>query len=102
MKKSPKGIKTAQTDVDLISKRLKTAAEDYETDMGSRNDEDVVQSAGNVFADLGLKDADEKVIPSAFERERHAGILRETTSARCDRSNGQIRSGNGCSQFSRQ
>jgi len=29
--------------------------------MGSkRNDEDVVQSSGNVFADLGLKDADEK------------------------------------------
>jgi predicted XRE-type DNA-binding protein len=29
--------------------------------MGSqRNDEDVVQSSGNVFTDLGLKDADEK------------------------------------------
>jgi phage-related protein len=33
-KKSPKGIKTAQTDVELISKRLKTAAEDYEEGYG--------------------------------------------------------------------
>src|SRR5216684_2624334 len=29
-KKSPKGIKTAQTDVELVSRRLKTASEDYE------------------------------------------------------------------------
>jgi phage-related protein len=33
-KKSPKGIKTAQTDVELISKRLKTAADDYEARYG--------------------------------------------------------------------
>jgi len=35
-KKSPKGIKTAQTDVELISKRLKTAAEDYEERYGKQ------------------------------------------------------------------
>jgi phage-related protein len=29
-KKSPKGIKTAQTDVELVSRRLKLASEDYE------------------------------------------------------------------------
>ena len=29
-KKSPKGIKTAQRDVDLIAKRLRLASEDYE------------------------------------------------------------------------
>ncbi|HVR24676.1 MAG TPA: type II toxin-antitoxin system RelE/ParE family toxin [Candidatus Polarisedimenticolia bacterium] len=29
-KKSPKGIKTAQTDVELVSRRLKVASEDYE------------------------------------------------------------------------
>src|ERR1017187_2105445 len=29
-KKSPKGIKTAQTDVELVSRRLKSASEDYE------------------------------------------------------------------------
>jgi phage-related protein len=32
--KSPKGIKTAQTDVELISKRLKTAADNYEARYG--------------------------------------------------------------------
>ena len=35
-KKSPKGIKTAQTDVELVSRRLKTAGEDYEARYGKR------------------------------------------------------------------
>jgi len=35
-KKSPKGVKTAQVDVDLISKRLRTATEDYEVRYGKR------------------------------------------------------------------
>jgi phage-related protein len=35
-KKSPKGIKTAQTDVDLVSRRLKTARENYEARFGKR------------------------------------------------------------------
>jgi phage-related protein len=35
-KKSPKGIKTAQTDVELISQRLKAASEDYEARYGKR------------------------------------------------------------------
>jgi phage-related protein len=35
-KKSPKGIKTAQTDVDLVSRRLKTASDDYEVRYGKR------------------------------------------------------------------
>jgi phage-related protein len=35
-KKSPKGIKTAQTDVELVSRRLKTASEDYEARYGRR------------------------------------------------------------------
>ena len=34
-KKSPRGIKTAQTDIDLISKRLKDARKDYEACYGS-------------------------------------------------------------------
>ena len=34
-KKSPKGIKTAQTDVDLIERRLKAAAADYEIRYGN-------------------------------------------------------------------
>ena len=60
-KKSPKGIKTAQTDVELVSRRLKTAGEDLRRDMANgRNNEVVVQSSGNVFADLGLHDAGEK------------------------------------------
>jgi phage-related protein len=35
-KKSPKGRKTAQTDVGLISRRLKAASEDYEARYGKR------------------------------------------------------------------
>jgi phage-related protein len=35
-KKSPKGIKTAQTDVELVSRRLKVASEDYEARSGKR------------------------------------------------------------------
>jgi phage-related protein len=34
--KSPKGIKTAQSDVDLVSQRLKTAREDYDARYGQR------------------------------------------------------------------
>jgi phage-related protein len=35
-KKSPTGIKTAQTDVELVSRRLKIASEDYEALYGKR------------------------------------------------------------------
>jgi phage-related protein len=35
-KKSPKGIKTAQSDVELISRRLKIASADYEARYGKR------------------------------------------------------------------
>jgi len=35
-KKSPKGIKTAQTDVELVSRRLKAARDDYEARYGKR------------------------------------------------------------------
>jgi phage-related protein len=37
-KKSSKGIKTAQTDVELISRRLKVASEDYEARYGKRKE----------------------------------------------------------------
>jgi phage-related protein len=33
-KKSPKGIKTSQTDVEMVSRRLKAASEDYEARYG--------------------------------------------------------------------
>lgn len=33
-KKSPKGIKTAQSDIDLIGRRLKAARDDYEVEYG--------------------------------------------------------------------
>jgi phage-related protein len=36
-KKSPKGIKTAKTDVELIRKRLQRAKEDYEARYGKEN-----------------------------------------------------------------
>jgi phage-related protein len=35
-KKSPKGIKTAQSDVELVSRRLKVASQDYEARYGKR------------------------------------------------------------------
>jgi len=35
-KKSPKGIKTAQLDVDLVSRRLRTASADHEARYGKR------------------------------------------------------------------
>jgi phage-related protein len=35
-KKSPKGIKTAQTDVELVSRRLKVASADYEARYGKQ------------------------------------------------------------------
>jgi phage-related protein len=35
-KKSPKGMKTAQTDVELVSRRLKSASQDYEARYGKR------------------------------------------------------------------
>lgn len=37
-KKSPKGRKTAQTDVQLVAKRLRSAAEDYEARYGISKD----------------------------------------------------------------
>lgn len=36
-KKSPKGIKTAQVDVDLVERRLKVAQQDYEARYGKPN-----------------------------------------------------------------
>jgi phage-related protein len=35
-KKSPRGIKTTQTDIDLINQRLKTARADYEARYGTK------------------------------------------------------------------
>lgn len=35
-KKSPKGVKTTRTDIELISKRLRIAAADYEARYGKR------------------------------------------------------------------
>jgi phage-related protein len=35
-KKSPKGVRTAQTDVELIAKRLRIAREDYEAQYGKQ------------------------------------------------------------------
>jgi phage-related protein len=37
-KKSPKGIKTAQVDIDLVTRRLKAAQKDYEARYGTPKD----------------------------------------------------------------
>jgi phage-related protein len=36
-KKSPRGIKTARTDIELVAQRLKVAQQDYETRYGKAN-----------------------------------------------------------------
>ena len=37
-KKSPSGVRTARTDIDLIARRLKSAKEDYEERYGKETD----------------------------------------------------------------
>jgi hypothetical protein len=67
-KKSPKGIKTAQVDVDLVTRRLKIAQQDYEARYGkgerlrrrSPPTRTITRGTGNVFADLGFADAEER------------------------------------------
>jgi phage-related protein len=36
-KKSPRGIKTARTDIELVARRLKVAQQDYEARYGKAN-----------------------------------------------------------------
>ena len=43
-KKSPRGIKTAQADVELVSRRLKAASEDYEARYGKRTQHHLARS----------------------------------------------------------
>jgi phage-related protein/predicted XRE-type DNA-binding protein len=60
-KKSPSGTKTARKDVELIGRRLDEAGRIMRCDMAKRkNKAEVVPSSGNVFADLGLPNAEEK------------------------------------------
>jgi phage-related protein/predicted XRE-type DNA-binding protein len=60
-KKSPKGISTAKSDVELIRRRVKAAQGITRRDMADvKSKIRVERSSGNVFADLGLKDAAEK------------------------------------------
>jgi predicted XRE-type DNA-binding protein len=65
-KKSPKGIKTARLDIDLVERRLRAAQQDHEVRYGNRNadamseDETITRGSGNVFADLGYADAEER------------------------------------------
>jgi phage-related protein/predicted XRE-type DNA-binding protein len=60
-KKSPKGIKTAGQTWNWFLEDAGSQARITRHDMANgRNNEAVVQSSGNVFADLGLRDAGEK------------------------------------------
>jgi predicted XRE-type DNA-binding protein len=59
-RKSLSGIKTAQTDVNLVRQRLRVAAADYGARYGRKRWGPVVRSSGNVFRDLGLKNAEER------------------------------------------
>jgi phage-related protein/predicted XRE-type DNA-binding protein len=72
-KKSPKGIKTARTDVEPVHRRLQAAREHYlsnfeeswyvrgaEMKAKGKHDLRIRASSGNVFADLNLENAEEK------------------------------------------
>ena len=58
-KKSHKGIQTPKPDVALVTHRLHLASSITRITMAISNSR-IVRSSGNVFADLGLKDAAEK------------------------------------------
>jgi phage-related protein/predicted XRE-type DNA-binding protein len=69
-KKSKRGIATPKKDIDLVYRRLERAKEDYAATFPSEptatsatpaTHTEFVASCGNVFADLGLENADEEL-----------------------------------------
>ena len=61
-KKSKSGIATPKAEIDLVKQRLKRAIEYIQP--GRNNNmakRDYVESSGNVFADLGFADADDRL-----------------------------------------
>lgn len=57
-KKSPKGIRTDQRDVDLVARRLRLAQEDYRKRSGWVT-EGITRGGDNAIADLGFPEIDE-------------------------------------------
>ena len=61
-KKSKRGVATPKPELDLIEQRLKRAREDLRAmDKEREPDIPVIESSGNVFADLGLPEAEEEL-----------------------------------------
>ena len=58
-KKSKKGIETAKHDVDLIKRAIRRSDRSWPVSTKRRKSTRVEVGSGNVFADLGLKDADQ-------------------------------------------
>ena len=74
-KKSRKGIATNQRDLEAIRRRLKVAKADYEgqeeamkksSPRGSKNESRITIGSGNVFADLGLPNAEEEAVRASL------------------------------------
>ena len=87
-KKSHRGIKTDQHDIDLIRRRLeggdRRRRAPNERGAISMNDEQIefVESSGNVFADLGLPNPEERLAKAELAREIRKIIAdRELTQA---------------------
>ena len=75
-KKSKSGIKTPKQEIDLIKSRLLRAKEDYEQWLKTKKLQKKVskeiyvsEGSGNVFADLGLEDAEELLVKSGLSRQ---------------------------------
>lgn len=62
-KKSTSGIKTSKADIDLVKHRLKEAARMHAERRGTMATK-IEASSGNVFADLGVADAEEMQVKS--------------------------------------
>ncbi len=70
-KKSKHGIATPQQDIELVKKRLKIAQDDYLQLTAKKMDEEnkVDVSSGNVFADLGLSNPEERLLKAELVRK---------------------------------
>jgi predicted XRE-type DNA-binding protein len=86
-KKSPSGIKTARKDVELSVDGSKKQGRIMRGDMAKRKTKsDVVPSSGNVFADLGIANPEEKQtkvrLAVAINQIIQGGKLSQTAAAR--------------------
>jgi predicted XRE-type DNA-binding protein len=71
-KKSKHGITTPKHEIDFIHDRLKLAQDHYATEKGKKAmSKTVEKSKGNVFADLGLADAEQELLKAKLTLQVH-------------------------------